>query len=110
MAMLTASRSREIDAVVAFHPGLSEKDGDELAHLPVPVQLHQGTADHSVEPATAKKLEEILKAQKTPVELFMYEGADHGFLAYTREFYRPDYAKLAWKRTTEFLGKHLNKK
>jgi len=110
IAMLTASRSREIDAVVAFHPGLSEKDGDEFANLPVPVQLHQGTADHSVEPSSAKKLEEILKAQKTPVELFMYEGADHGFFAYTREFYRPDDAKLAWKRTTEFLGRHLNKK
>jgi dienelactone hydrolase len=40
----------------------------------------------------------------------MYEGADHGFLAYTRRFYRPDDAKLAWKRTTEFLGKHLKEK
>jgi hypothetical protein len=28
-------------------------------------------------------------------------------LAYTRPFYRPDDALLAWKRTTEFLGKHL---
>ena len=63
-----------------------------------------------MDPTTAKKLQEILKAQKTPVELFLYEGADHGFLAYTRPFYRPDYAKLAWKRTIEFLGKHLKEK
>jgi carboxymethylenebutenolidase len=109
MAMLFAARSREIDAVVAFHPGLVITDR-EIAHLPVPVQLHQGTADRSVDPTTAKKLQEILKAQKTPVELFLYEGADHGFLAYTRQFYRPDDAKLAWKRTTEFLGKHLKEK
>ena len=39
-----------------------------------------------------------------------YDWADHGFLAYTRRFYRPDDAKLAWKRTTEFLGKHLKEK
>ena len=57
-----------------------------------------------------KKLQEILKAQNIPVELFLYEGADHGFLAYTRPFYRPDDAKLAWKRTPEFLGKHLKEK
>jgi carboxymethylenebutenolidase len=106
MAMLFAARSREIDAVVAFHPGLVTTDR-EIAHLPVPVQLHQGTADRSVDATTAKKLQEILQAQKTPVELFLYEGADHGFLAYTRPFYRADDAKLAWKRTTEFLGKHL---
>ena len=110
MAMLFAARSREIDAVVAFHPGLVMTDLGEFAHLPVPVQLHQGTADRSMDPTTAKKLEEILKAQKTPVELFLYEGADHGFLAYTRRFYRPDDAMLAWKRTTEFLGKHLKEK
>jgi carboxymethylenebutenolidase len=110
MAMLFAARSREIDVVVAFHPGLVMTDLGEFAHLPVPVQLHQGTADQSMDATTAKKLEEILKAQKTPVELFLYEGADHGFLAYTRPFYRPDDAKLAWKRTTEFLGKHLKEK
>ena len=107
MSLQFAARSREIDAVVAFHPGIVARDAGAIDRVQAPVQLHQGTADHSVDPASAKKLEEILKAHKTPVELFLYEGADHGFLAYTREFYRPDYAKLAWKRTTDFLGKHL---
>ena len=110
MAMRFAARSREIDAVVAFHPGLVTRDLGAIARVQVPVQLHQGTADHSTDPATAKQLEEILKSHKTPVELFLYEGADHGFLAYTRPFYRPDDAKLAWRRTTEFLGKHLKEK
>ena len=108
LAMLFAARSREVDAVVAFHAGpMIER---EIVRLQVPVQLHHGTADQSEDVATSKKTEELLKAQKTPVELYLYEGADHGFLAYTREFYRPDDAKLAWKRTTEFLGKHLKEK
>jgi carboxymethylenebutenolidase len=110
MAMLFAARSREVDAVVAYHPGLVATDREIIAHVQAPVQLHQGTADQSVDPTTAKKLQEILQTQKTPVELFLYEGADHGFLAYTRPFYRPDDAQLAWKRTTEFLGKHLKEK
>jgi carboxymethylenebutenolidase len=110
MALQFAARSREIDAVVAFHPGIITRDLGAIARVHVPVQLHQGTDDHSTDPATAKKLQEILKAQKTPVELFLYNGADHGFLAYTRDFYRPDDAKLAWRRTTEFLVKYLKEK
>src|SRR5215470_3390150 len=62
MAMQFAERSREIDAVVAFHPGLTMADLGEFANLPVPLQLHQGTADRSMDPTTAKKLEEMLKA------------------------------------------------
>jgi carboxymethylenebutenolidase len=105
MALCFAARSREVDAVVSFHPGpCSEK---EIARLKAPVQLHHGTADRSVDMAKTKKLEEVLKAQKTPVKLFLYEGVDHGFLAYTRPMYHPDAAMLAWKRAVEFLGKHL---
>ena len=103
--MLYGARSREVDAVVAFHPGLV-KEG-ELARLKVPVQIHHGAADHAVALAESVKLEKSLKAQGTPAELFTYEGADHGFLAYTRPYYKPDYAKLAWGRATGFLHKQL---
>jgi acetyl esterase/lipase len=57
--------------------------------------------------AKSEELAKVLKAQRTPVELFRYEGADHGFLAYTRPTYRPDDAQLAWKRAAEFLRKQL---
>ncbi|HYP27794.1 MAG TPA: dienelactone hydrolase family protein [Blastocatellia bacterium] len=105
IAMLFAARSREIDAVVPFHPAPMREH--ELARLKVPVELHHGTADRAVAAAESKKTAGILKAQGTPVEVFLYEGADHGFLAYTRPFYKPDEAKLAWGRAIEFLRKHL---
>ena len=82
MALLFASRSQEVDAVVAYHPGVVA--AAEVARLKAPVLFHHGTADRAVDAAETKKLETVLKAQKTPVELFLYEGADHGFLAYTR--------------------------
>ena len=69
--------------------------------------IHQGTADRNVPVAQIKELEKTLRAQKTPVEVFWYEGADHGFLAYTRPYYRPDQAKLSRERTVEFLNRHL---
>jgi carboxymethylenebutenolidase len=105
LAMLYGARNREIDAVVAFHP--APMNQPELARLKAPVLVHHGTADHSVDVKNTHDLEKMLKAQKTPVEVFIYEGADHGFLAYTRPYYRPDYAKLAWKRTLQFLSRHL---
>ena len=105
IAMLHGARSREIDAVVPFHPG--KVTAAEVARLKAPVQVHCGTADRHVPVADIRELEKILKAQSTPVEIHLYEGADHGFLAYTRPFYKPDAAQLAWTRTTQFLQKHL---
>ena len=105
IAMLHGARSREIDAVVPFHPG--KVTAAEVARLKAPVQIHCGTADRHVPVADIRELDKMLKAQSTPVEVYLYEGADHGFLAYTRPFYKPDAAQLAWTRTTQFLQKHL---
>lgn len=105
MAMLFGARSREIDAVVPFHPAPMKES--EIARLNVPVQVHHGTADQSVAVTETVRLEKMLKTQGTPVEIYLYEGADHGFLAYTRPFYKPHAAKLAWARVTQFLDKHL---
>ena len=105
MAMLFAARSREVDVVVPFHPGKVTRE--EVSRLKSPVQVHCGTADRNVSVADIRELEGMLLAQATPVEVHLYEGADHGFLAYTRPFYKPDAAKLAWTRTIQFLHKHL---
>jgi carboxymethylenebutenolidase len=106
-ALLFGARSREIDAVVAFHPApVKEK---ELDRLMVPVQVHHGTADRAVSHTHSQELEKMLRARRRPVELFLYEGRDHGFLAYTRPFYHADDARLAWKRTADFLTAHLKK-
>lgn len=107
LALLLGSRSREIDAVVAYHPGpFSEA---EMKRLQGPVLIHQGTADRALPEGQTAALVKNLKAQKIPAEIFWYEGADHGFLAYTRPFYKPDYAKLSWERTVTFLNKYVKR-
>lgn len=107
LAMMLGARSREIDAVVPYHPGPTSTT--DVARLTAPVQIHQGTADRNVPVQQIKDLEKMLRDQKTPVEIFWYDGADHGFLAYTRPYYRPNYAKDSWDRTVSFLTKHLIK-
>lgn len=104
-AMLYADRYHDIKALVAYHPALMT--AEEVAHLKAPVQIHLGTADRHIPVAGIRGLETILRRQGTPVEVFLYEQADHGFLAYTRPYYRPDAAILSWKRTLGFLDRHL---
>jgi carboxymethylenebutenolidase len=79
----------------------------EVARLRSPVQVHCGTSDRNVSVDSIRNLERILRAQSTPIDVHLYEGADHGFLAYTRPYYKADAAKLSWTRTIEFLRKHL---
>jgi carboxymethylenebutenolidase len=105
MAMLYGARSRQIDAVVPFHPGVTK--ASEVKRLTVPVQIHHGTADKAVALAESERLLKELKSQRTPAELFSYEGAGHGFLAYTRPTYDAAAGKLAWQRTVQFLNKYL---
>lgn len=106
IAMILGARSREVDAVVAYHPG--KTSAAEVARLRAPVQIHIGTADSNVPLSDIRELERVLKAQGTPTEVNLYEGADHGFLAYTRPpRYKPDAAVLSWQRTTAFLQRTL---
>jgi len=106
VAMMFGAQSRDMNAVVAFHPG-PVKDGELIRLGSTPVQIHHGTADKSVAVTESQKTEKMLKAQRTPIELFLYEGADHGFLAYTRPSYKPAAAMLAWERAVRFLHKNL---
>jgi carboxymethylenebutenolidase len=105
LALLFGVREKRVAAVVAFHPGVTKLD--QVVDLHVPVQIHHGTGDRSVSYTHTLELEKALKKQSTPVELFLYDKLDHGFLAYTRPFYDPEGAKLAWSRTLAFLSKHL---
>jgi carboxymethylenebutenolidase len=106
-ALLTGARSASIRAVVAFHPGRTT--AEEIVRLKAPVQIHHGTQDRSISIDASRDLEKALRGRGTPVELFAYEKADHGFLAYTRPQYDQAAAKLAWKRTVEFLDKNLKR-
>jgi len=106
MAMLLGARAREIDAVVAYHPGTVT--AAEIARLSVPVQIHYGLADQDVSITQIRALEAMLRAQHTPVELNLYPGAQHGFLAYTRPpRYDPQAGALSWRRSVAFLNRHL---
>jgi carboxymethylenebutenolidase len=108
-ALLFAVKFDDVKAVVAFHPA-SHTKAKEVVGLKAPVQIHHGKADQVAPYSVAQKLEKQLCSQATAVEVFLYEGAEHGFLAYTRHpEYNPEAAKQAWKRTVAFLDGYLKK-
>lgn len=106
-AMLYAARYENIKAVVPYHP--ARMKAEEVVRLKAPVQIHQGTTDRHIPVAWIRELENTLRGQGPVVQVYLYEQADHGFLAYTRPYYKPDAAQLAWKRTIEFLDSYLKK-
>jgi carboxymethylenebutenolidase len=106
-ALLYAAQFDGVKAVVSFHAA-SMTTPAEVTRVKVPAQLHHGTRDRVSPSSVSQALADQLKRQGTPVELFLYDGADHGFLAYTREpEYDADAAQLAWSRTIAFLRRHV---
>jgi carboxymethylenebutenolidase len=118
-ALLLATRTNDVRAVVAFYappvikgeyqhpkdpkPSLIDKAGQ----INVPVQGHYGVTDPLVSLDDVRKFEQALKSQGTPVSVFTYEGATHGFYDPTRRFYHPEAAALAKGRMLDFLKERL---
>jgi carboxymethylenebutenolidase len=120
-ALIFSTESREVGAVVNFYgpPVLSpaayqSRKGpfkldvmDVLDKVRAPVQSHYGAADPVIPLADVERLERDLKAQGTPAEVYVYEGAAHAFYDFTRPRFRPAAAKLARERMIRFLRQHL---
>jgi carboxymethylenebutenolidase len=118
-ALWLSTTSKDIKVVVTLYasPGNSEryqnpKDPkptlmEMVKRIRVPIQAHYGSADTSTPVDDVKKFEGALKAQRTPIETFYYEGARHAFCNYERPNYNAEACKLAMRRTMDFLKGHL---
>ena len=96
-----ATRSKDFAASSAWYGGGIAAAKDEKPNCPV--QMHFGEADQSI-PMSA--VEEIRAAQ-SGVEIFVYQGAGHGFGCEERGSYVPKDAALAQQRTLDFFARHL---
>lgn len=104
-AILFGARSLEVDGIVAYHP--APVAPEEIPRLRAPLLIHHGTGDTSVAIDHSRRLAGALRRRRAQVALHDYDGAEHGFLAYTRPFYRANHALLSWRRTTDFLTRRL---
>lgn len=106
MANNLAVNLPELKAAVAFYG--RQPEAADVPKIKAALQLHYAGLDDRVN-AGVPAYEDALKKANIKYELYMYDGAQHGFhndTAPTR--YNETAAKLAWQRTLEFFSKYLH--
>jgi carboxymethylenebutenolidase len=86
----------------------AQPNAEDTAKIKAPLMLHY--ADPTKDTGIGQRIpafEEALKANNKTYQLFIYEGAQHGFHNDTTPRYDEKAAKLAWQRTLEFFNKNL---
>jgi carboxymethylenebutenolidase len=80
---------------------------DEIDNLACPIQFHFGAEDAAI---PLDQVEQIRRAAKGKpnAEVFVYEGAGHGFHCDQRASFQADAAALAWERTLGLFAQHLD--
>ena len=96
-----ATRTTRFAAASCWYGGGIPGTKNEAAHCPV--QMHFGEQDASI-PMTDV---DAIRAAQPKVEVYVYQGAQHGFGCDERaSFSKPDY-ELAQQRTVAFFAKSL---
>jgi len=96
-----ATRTTKFAAASSWYGGGVAGTKDERPNCPV--QFHFGEKDASISMSDV----DAVRAAQPKAEIYVYDGAQHGFGCDERGSYsKPDY-ELAQKRTLEFFAKHL---
>lgn len=96
-----ATRTNLFRAAVGWYGGGIAAAKDEVPNCPT--QLHFGEVDASIPMSDV----EAIRAARPEVEIFVYQGAGHGFGCEERGSYVERDAALAQERTLRFFETHL---
>jgi carboxymethylenebutenolidase len=96
-----ATRSSRFKAAVGWYGGGIAATKTETPHCPV--QLHFGAEDHGI----ALSDVDAIRAAQPGVEVYVYEGAGHGFGCEQRASFDQKSFDLAQNRSLDFFRKHL---
>ena len=112
LTLLAAVNVPEADAFVAWY-GFPPLEYIDASRIKAPLMGHYGTRDTVFPIDKVDALEAKLRAAKVPFEFHRYdaqhafanETADSKQLSYLK--HDPNAAETAWRRTLEFLARHL---
>jgi carboxymethylenebutenolidase len=114
LTLLSAVNVPEADAAVAWY-GFPPLEYIDAKKIKAPLMGHYATDDQAFPIAKVDELEKKLRDAKVKFEFHRYK-AKHAFAneeANSKKLamleYNPQAAELAWKRTMEFLDKHLKR-
>jgi len=101
ITFLAAAELSGLSAAVAYYGGQIAKNVDKKTK--VPTMMHFGEKDAGIPMPDV----ETIKSKHPNSEIFVYDGAQHGFHCDERASYDKKSADTAWKRTMDFFDKHL---
>jgi carboxymethylenebutenolidase len=99
-----AVRLPDLGAAVAFYG--RQPSAEDAAKIKAPLLLHYAALDTRITEGWPA-YEAALKANRVNYTAYTYEGANHGFHNDTTPRYDEAAAKLAWRRTLDFLNRYL---
>jgi carboxymethylenebutenolidase len=110
LSLYAATKNEQVGACVVFYGG-HPKVRFELEQLHAPLLGLYAGRDTFVTPELVRQLETKLKELGKPVEIHIYENADHAFFNDERpEVYNKEAAEDAWQRTISFFRAHLKER
>ncbi len=104
-AYLLATRS-DIGAASCYYGGGIDRFLDEAKLVTCPIQFHFGSADHGISLNSVEKIRKAF-AGRPSVEVFVYDGAAHGFNCDMRASFDTEASKLALERTLSLLRRTI---
>jgi len=107
MAYLTAART-DISAASSYYGGGIDGFIAEAGAVKCPIQFHFGAEDKAIPPAVWDKVRSAFAGRKN-AEVFVYEGAEHGFNCTKRASFNPAASQLAGSRTLELLRRTIGR-
>ena len=103
VAFAAATKLIGLSAAIGYYGGAIVRFADDKPT--VPTQLHFGAQDHGIPLSDV----ETIRAKRPDVDVFVYEGAQHGFGCDERASYDKASAEVARERSLAFFAKHLAK-
>jgi carboxymethylenebutenolidase len=97
----------QVDAVVSFYGSEVPGHVSALAQISAPIQFHFGGKDPYISRDQVARVEQAVGTSQN-AEIHVEEDAGHAF--HNRKapmFHHPEAAARAWRRTEEFLARHL---
>lgn len=105
MSNLVAVNAPELSAAVPFYG--QQPPAEDVPNIRASLLLHYAGLDEKINAGIAA-YEAALKEAGIDYQIYMYEGAKHAFHNDAKaDRYHPEAARLAWKRTVEFLNQKL---
>jgi carboxymethylenebutenolidase len=86
-------------SAVCYYGGFIAKMADQKPKIPT--QMHFGALDKHIPLSDV----ETIRQKRPECEIYVYEGADHGFNCDERGSYNKEVAALAWQRSLDWMGK-----